>query len=86
MRGFPGRILGLGIVLLAAACGDDVTGPQDPSELNFDPDLGVHLDQMTLTSMGLYYQDLVVGTGDPTEVGKMVSVHAPRRDEVRFFL
>jgi len=68
-------MLGFGIVLLAVACGDDVTGPKDPSELDFDPELGVHLDQMTLTSMGLYYQDLVVGTGDPTEVGKMVWVH-----------
>lgn len=45
-------------VLALAACGDDLTFPPE-----FDSSLGVDLSAMTRTASGLYYQDLVVGTG-----------------------
>jgi FKBP-type peptidyl-prolyl cis-trans isomerase FkpA len=69
-------LLAVGLLLPVVACwGSDSTGPKDPSELNFDPALGVNLDQMTKTSSGLYWQDLVVGDGDEAEAGGWVTVH-----------
>jgi FKBP-type peptidyl-prolyl cis-trans isomerase len=74
-RFFAGTI-GVGLLLAGVACGDDgPTGPIDPTELDFAPALGVELDQMTKTSSGLYYQDLVVGTGDEAVPGGSVTVH-----------
>jgi peptidylprolyl isomerase len=65
-------ILGLGL----SACGsDDSTGPKDPTELEYAPELGVDLSQMTLTASGLYWQDLVVGTGAEAEATSIVTVH-----------
>ena len=51
---------------LVFGCGDDTpTGPEPPdiTTLEFAPELGIDLAQMTLTPTGLYYQDLVVGEG-----------------------
>jgi peptidylprolyl isomerase len=63
------------LLLAIAACGDDSTGPLDPTELDFAPALGVDLSEMTLTASGLYYQDLVVGTGTQAQAGSTVTVH-----------
>ena len=64
------------LLLSSWACGDDgPAGPKSPTELDFAPELGVNLDQMTKTSSGLYYQDLVVGTGDEAVPGGSVTVH-----------
>ena len=68
-------LFGVGILLFATSCRDNVTGPKDPTELEFAPFLGVNLDQMTKSSTGLYYQDLVVGTGAEAEAGQEVTVH-----------
>jgi len=62
-------------LVVSAACGSDSTGPKDPSELDFDPALGVDLSQMTLTASGLYYQDLVVGEGEEATVQAQITVH-----------
>jgi len=62
------------LLLVASACSDS-TGPKDITELDFDPSLGVDLSQMTETPSGLYYQDLVVGTGAEAQPGDSVTVH-----------
>jgi len=56
----------LALAALAAGCGPDPVGPQEPEDVNFHPSLGVNLTQMTKTESGLYYQVLEEGTG--TEV------------------
>jgi FKBP-type peptidyl-prolyl cis-trans isomerase len=56
----PLRLARLATVLLvisAAGCGDDLTSP------TFNPALGIDLALMTQTASGLYYLDVVVGTG-----------------------
>jgi FKBP-type peptidyl-prolyl cis-trans isomerase len=66
----------LGVFLSLAACSDGGTSvPKDPADLEFAPELGVNLDQMTKTSSGLYWQDLVVGTGEEAVSGGWVTVH-----------
>jgi len=62
------------LLLVASACSDS-TGPKDITELDFDPALGVDLSQMIETPSGLYYQDLVVGTGVEAQAGDWVTVH-----------
>ena len=69
-------VLAAGIGLGGLACGDDgLVGPQDPTQVTFHHSLGVNLSQMTRTASGLYYQDLVVGTGDLAGEGDSVTVH-----------
>ena len=60
--------------LLLGACGDD--GPTTPNiaTTRFAPSLGVDLDASTRTSSGLYYRDVVVGTGPLASVGSTVIV------------
>jgi len=41
----------------------------------FAPELGIVLDQMTLTPDGLYYADLDVGTGTEARSGDRVTLH-----------
>ena len=65
-------LLGIGLLgtVLSVGCKsflDPYPPPQVISETNFDPSLGIDLSKMTVTSSGLYYQDIVVG--DSTEVG-----------------
>lgn len=66
--------LRLALPLLAAlvlgACGSDPTFPPE-----FDASLGVDLNAMTKTASGLYYQDLVVGTGETVIPGYDVEVN-----------
>jgi peptidylprolyl isomerase len=53
-------------LLAAAACNDKVTGlgpPSDPTKETFAASLGVDLTQMSKTKSGVYYKDVVVGTG-----------------------
>lgn len=56
-------------LLATAACNDDITGleaPSDPAMETFAPALGVNVASMSRTTDGVYYRDEVVGTG--TEV------------------
>jgi peptidylprolyl isomerase len=60
--------------LLSAACDSSPTEP-DIESTEFAASLGVDLSLMTKTSSGLYYRDLVVGTGALAESGKTVAVY-----------
>jgi FKBP-type peptidyl-prolyl cis-trans isomerase FkpA len=66
--------LALGVSLALAGCGDS-TGPTNPTQLDFDASLGVNLDEMSKTALGVYYQDLVVGEGAEVSAGQTVTVH-----------
>lgn len=55
--------------LLLGACGDGATFPPD-----FASSLNINLSAMTKTASGLYYQDLVVGTGATAKRGDRVTV------------
>lgn len=57
-----------------AAQGAPAAAPASTIETTtFDPSLGVDLATMTKMPNGLYYKDLVVGTGTLAEVGKSVT-------------
>ena len=70
------RPLALVLALVAglAACDDDVTGPQNPTDVSFDPSLGVNLDAMTELDSGVYIQTLTTGQGVPVANGDLVIV------------
>jgi peptidylprolyl isomerase len=56
------------VALLALSCNDEITGlgpPSDPATETFAPSLGVTIASMTKTASGVYYLDLLVGTGAP---------------------
>lgn len=53
-------------LIATAACNNDITGlepPSDPAADTFAPSLGVNVSNMSKTSSGLYFQDVVFGTG-----------------------
>ena len=59
----------------APAAAPAATGAADPATTTFAAALDVDLAKMTHTASGLYYKDLVVGTGARADSGKTVSVH-----------
>lgn len=64
-------------LLASASCNDEVTGlepPSDPSKETFAPSLGVDLTQFTLTTGGVYYRDVTVGTGTDVVTDRTDSV------------
>jgi len=75
LRRFVLRTMGMALLVAAGGCGDSVSGPKDPSELEFAALTGVNLAEMTRTSTGLYWKDIVVGTGDEAQPGGWVTVH-----------
>ena len=60
-------------VAMAGCLDDDPVGPRIETT-EFAPSLGVDLDASTRTPSGLYYRDIVVGTGARAIVGSSVSV------------
>ena len=53
-------------LLAATACNHEVTGlgpPSDPTKETFAASLGVDIPQMSKTKEGVYYKDLIDGTG-----------------------
>lgn len=66
-------ILALALVTLVVACGDP-TGPGDPTELTYAPELGIDFSRMTKTATGLYYEDTTVGDGPAVTAGDRVRV------------
>lgn len=67
------------ITLLAApGCNDEITGlgpPSDPTKETFAGSLGVDIPAMSKTKEGVYYKDIIVGTGgDLTDKTTAVSV------------
>lgn len=64
------RILLAG-ALLALGCNNEITGlgpPSDPATETFAASLGVNISQMTADPSGIYYLDVVPGSGDPVTV------------------
>ncbi len=61
--------------LSSCATGGTGEGAGDPTQVVFSPDLGIFLDQMTLTPEGLYFHDLVEGTGKAAQVNDRVTIH-----------
>jgi FKBP-type peptidyl-prolyl cis-trans isomerase len=69
-------LLSVGTLTLGAGCGGGgLVEPDGPEDVTFHHSLGVDLSQMTKTASGLYYQDLVVGTGELAMAGDDVTVH-----------
>lgn len=80
MTGWARTLASLGLAALLAACGErgravpeGVTG--EPREVTYAPGLGVDLDAMTHSPSGLYFEDLVQGSGPPATAGDRVVVH-----------
>ena len=68
--------LALGVFLPLGGCGSEgSTGPKDPTELEFAASLGVNLAEMSKTSSGVYYKDLLVGDGAEVTAGATITVH-----------
>ena len=69
----------LTLLLCAAACGDSSTGPAAAvpiEQTTFAPSLGVDLAQSTkLFPSGMYYRDLIVGSGATVAAGQTVPVY-----------
>jgi FKBP-type peptidyl-prolyl cis-trans isomerase len=64
----------LALVAGLAACDDDVTGPQVPTDVSFDASLGINLDAMTELDSGIYIQTITAGAGVPAADGDFVIV------------
>ena len=57
--------------LAFAGCGDDPIGPRTPEDVEFDPALGIVLEDMTILPSGVYIETLVAGSGDPVTTGRV---------------
>jgi len=66
-------VVGCGENTVAPPVSTQVLGP-NPEGIQFNPALLVDLDAMTKTESGLYWQDLLVGTGEEAVVGRFISV------------
>lgn len=70
-RALPASFVAL--LLAATACGEDLveaetTGPQTPADVEFDPSLGVVLEDMTILPSGVYVQTLQEGDAEQDPV------------------
>lgn len=63
-----------GLIALALAACSDGTAP-DIAHTTFASSLNVDLSSMTQTASGLYYKDLVTGTGGVVATGQQVAIH-----------
>jgi FKBP-type peptidyl-prolyl cis-trans isomerase len=68
--------VGLALLVSALACGGDAVFVPNIEQTQFATSLNVDLAQSTKTASGLYYRDLLVGTGalNPADTAKTVSV------------
>ena len=66
--------LAMSLAVAMAGCLDDSPVAPRIETTQFAPSLGVDLDASTRTSSGLYYRDIVVGTGALAGLGSSVSV------------
>ena len=69
----------IGAALIAGAlvvgCRDVAAPNEDPATTTYATSLGVNVTQMTKTSTGLYYQDIVVGTGKAAAKDSVLKVY-----------
>lgn len=74
--GVPRRAAALLLLLVGTACGGDSVFIPKIEETNFAAALEVNLAASTKTASGLYYRDLIVGTGAtvPADTNKSVTV------------
>lgn len=63
------------VAVLATSCLDTEPFVPKIEETNFDPSLGVDLAASTRTSSGLWYRDIITGTGDPVPATGTQSVN-----------
>src|SRR5690242_21598046 len=63
------------LVAIVAACNSVEAPNEDPASTTYAPALGVNLAQMTHTTSGLYYQDVVNGTGATADSGNTLRVY-----------
>lgn len=66
--------LAVAATALAVACRDVTAPSQDPATITYAPALNVNLAAMTRTASGLYYQDVIAGTGVTADSGKVANV------------
>jgi peptidylprolyl isomerase len=59
----------------AAACREVTVPLEDPTSTAYAPALGVNIGASTPLTGGLYYQDVIVGSGASADSGKTVSVY-----------
>ena len=67
-------ILAAAAVLVMAACGGG-NGLVSIEQTSFAPFLGVDLAHSTKTADGLYYRDIIVGSGNVADSGDVLEVH-----------
>lgn len=65
---------GAAALLAAAACRDVTVPLEDPANTTYAPRLGVNLANFTRTASGVYYQDVVQGSGAVVTDSSTVSV------------
>ena len=74
-RAALGFVFVLPVLWLAGCNGSDSVAPSDAIEdATFAPALGVNLAASTKTTGGMYYRDIVVGTGPVIATGQTLSV------------
>lgn len=86
MRPFP-ALPALAMLVISCGSGDSapkasldpeataILATDTPETLNYHADLQVDLTQMTQTTTGLYFQDLLPGSGDSVVAGRTAVVH-----------
>ncbi|HLL52771.1 MAG TPA: FKBP-type peptidyl-prolyl cis-trans isomerase [Myxococcaceae bacterium] len=67
-------LLACSFLALAAACGEDGNSSGDPAKTRFAPNLEIDLAAMQKSESGLYWQDLVLGSGVEAKANKQVGV------------
>jgi FKBP-type peptidyl-prolyl cis-trans isomerase FkpA len=68
------RLAALSLMACVACASAGTAGPEDISRSRFAPALEINLAAMSRTASGVYYRDLVAGTGAVAEVRQQVSV------------
>jgi FKBP-type peptidyl-prolyl cis-trans isomerase len=69
-------VLSLSVLSLAGCGSDQPTAPAATIETTtFAPALGVNLANSTKTTSGLYYRDIVIGTGAAVAPGQTLAMH-----------
>jgi FKBP-type peptidyl-prolyl cis-trans isomerase len=74
-QGTPGGPIPPNAHLIFQVEAQRIEKPGDPRDVEFNPDLGIDLDAMTMSESGLYWTTLREGSGQPTAAGDHMAVH-----------